>query len=516
MKKTTETLAELQARKATLEQDITKLEAKDDALSKAELRATRAEAAEIEARIQIASDTDKYAGIEARETERKTKEAKAGVQKLIGLGAVAVRDTKKQAELEAKFIADPSMIEIMIEASGSGRGTSRQITPRAAALDEKGNQRFQVGADYEGAVKGMAQLCASNAKAGNPVDKISAASEIGAIYAKELRPIYAKGEYVSLEAATDADTLGTLSGTLVAQRTLDLYKFEFPVLDSITTDFSDLPAQFNQTTTTRIIVVPSVISYDATLGTDGRPAGWTVTTPAQTVDASVTLNKHRAVDIIFDANTLASTMRRLFEEMAPAAAYALGKDVVDSLYAVITPGNYTTNTAISIGALNFGRPTFAKAKKVLNKLGVPFTNRFALANSDYQEMLEQDPTLVSLAVFQKPEIITNSELPQIARFRPIEAPNLPATAWTGGAALQAFFAHKSALLMQSRIPNDWSSVLGPSSTYGSVNVVTNPDTGLSVLLVQFSNPQSSHAEYRLSLIYGVAKGNEKGGQPVTN
>ena len=70
--------------------------------------------------------------------------------------------------------------------------------------------------------------------------------------------------------------------------------------------------------------------------------------------------------------------------------------------------------------------------------------------------------------------------------------------------------------MQARIPNDWTTVLGPSDSYGSVSVVTNPDTGLSVLLVQYSNPRSAYAEYRLALMYGVAVGNEKGGQLVTD
>ncbi len=518
-----ETVAELQARRKSVETEIAVLRSKDDAVSKAQLEARNSTIEGIDARIELAGRDDKYAALEAANLKRVEQDADDAVARMVSTGQIQPQDTKKMSEFRAKFVADPSWIPLMAGAAPAGGSVALATrTPNATALEAtRAKLGPQFGTDLTGALKGIGELAASSGKGGDLAGKFKAAREIASAYKKEVQPLFAaemKRNSVptfALEAATTADNIGTLSGTLVALRTLDLYKFEFPMLDSITTDFSDQPAQFNQTTTTRIIVVPAVISYDATLDGTGRPAGWTIVTPAQTTDASITLNRHRAVDIIFDANTLASTQRRLFEEQGPAAAYAIGKDVVDYIYTIITAANFADNAPFAVAAINYGRPTFSKAKRILNKQGAPFTNRFALSNSDYQETLEQDPTLVSLAVFQKPEIITDSELPPIARFRPIEAPNLPATAIAGAGNLAAFFGHKSSLLLQTRIPNDWNNVLGGNQGYGSVNVVTNPDTGLSVLMVQFSNPQDSHAEYRLALMYGAAKGNTKGGQIVT-
>ncbi len=508
--------AELQARNQQLEEQIAELSAKKDEVSKAKLEATQSELNELRAKTRIAEQEAQIAELQAEKAKRTELEAQAEVDRLVSLGVIPPMDKELKASHFEQFKANPQMIALSIKTHTKREGN---VAPVRAASRE--GISVYGASDLTSALRTIAEISARSGASRdiNPM-KFSAANEIGAIYKREIQPLFAKGvTSLPLEATLASDSLGTLSGTLVALRTLDLYKYEFPMLDSISADFSDQPAQFNQTTSTRIIVVPAVLSYSGTIGGDGRPAGYSIATPAQTVDANVTLSNHRAVDIMFDANTLASTQRRLFEEQGPAAAYALGKDVVDALYAVITyanfGGNSGDNAPFAVASINYGRPTFAKAARVLNKQGAPFTNRFALSNSDYQEMLTQDPTLVSLAVFQKPEIITDSELPPISKFRPIEAPNLPATAITGFGNLAAFFAHKSALLIQARIPNDWSSVLGAGASYGSVNVVTNPDTGLSVLMVQFSNPQSAHAEFRLALMYGVAKGNSKGGQIVT-
>ena len=523
-----ESIAELEARQTTLENEIAALSAKTDQTSKLELRAKKSELGEIKSNLKFAQAQEEFDKNKALLLARREQDADKEIARLEEVGYLQPRETEKKNELRAKLVNDPSLIGMF----GVGPKTAALEAGRKAAGANQpihaGNTR--VSADMRGALRSMAITAKQSANKDQDLKtKFEASREIGRIYKAEIAPLLAKGEYFPLNAADYSggdgladNTLGILSGTLVAQRTLDLYKFEFPVLGAITTDFSDQPAQFGQTTVTRIIVVPAVLTYNNTADATGRPIGYTIVTPAQTIDAPIILNKHRAVDVVFDANTLASTTRNLFAEQAEANAYALGLDVVNALYGVITPTNFGNNAGdnapFSVPIINYGRPTFSKAKRVLNLQGVPFTNRFALSSSYMQEQLEQDPTLVSLAVFQKPEIITDAQLPMINRFMPYEAPNLPATAvpGVGNGTLAAFFAHKTALLMQSRIPNDWSTVLGTNSGYGQVSVVTNPDTGLSVLLVQFSNPQSAHAEYRLALIYGVAKGNSKGGQIVTN
>ena len=103
---------------------------------------------------------------------------------------------------------------------------------------------------------------------------------------------------------------------------------------------------------------------------------------------------------------------------------------------------------------------------------------------------------------------TDSQLPNISRFTPILAPNLPTTG-----NMAAFFGHRSSLMVQTRVPNDYTTIL-PGANNGQVMVVTNPDTGISVLLVQYVNHAGGYASWRIAAMWGSAVGNEKGGQIV--
>ena len=357
-------------------------------------------------------------------------------------------------------------------------------------------------------MRGLCAIQAKQSKAETIQAKHAIARDVHAIYAKDIR---GKEEVLEmpLEAAADGDTLGTLAGTLVALRTLEDFEQALIPPAFITTDISDIPAQFGQTTVTRIVVVPSVEDYDPTLDANGYPKGWIIHTPAQTVDAPVTLNLHRGVPIVFDSNVLGSTVRRLFDEGSNLAGYALAKDVNDTLLGVITAANFPGNEGLNnapfvVAEADFGRGTFSKSSAIFNPIGVPTIGRMALMNSAYYARLSQDPTLVSLAVFQKPAIILDGELPPISKFQPLEAPNMPTTG-----NLAAFFSHKSALVLQTRLPNDYTNIL-PGATNGNVSVVTGK-TGISMLLAQYVNHNGGYAAWRQAIMYGVAKGNPKGG-----
>ena len=230
------------------------------------------------------------------------------------------------------------------------------------------------------------------------------AKEMAALYASEIAPRWNEFRDLPLLAADVSDAnLGTLSGTLVAQRTLQLFKLAFPVISRIYTDFSDTPAQFRQTEATRIVVSPAVQSYNTALDATGRPQGWSTVSTPQTRDVLITLDEHIGVPIVFDANTLASTMRRLFDEQAPAAAYALAKYFVEKIYKLFTLANYNAYAATNgakvpvayanyaVGISDFARSTLTKIAAIFNPNEVPINDRMALLTSNYFEQLATDP-----------------------------------------------------------------------------------------------------------------------------
>lgn len=486
------TIAELQAAKATLESQVAALQAK---ATRTDIENAQLDA--LNAKLESAAQSVKIAELEAADTTRRTNDAEAAVQRAVSRLAIGAQDTALQAKWKTNCANNPEMISVL-DAMPGVAGT--------AALAARSTQtQVQVtGTSPKDLAKAFVELNAKNMAIADVRDKIKQSREVNAFYAKEIRKNDLFLE-MPLDAAVAADTVGTLAGTLVAQRTIEFYKYEFPALQLITTDYSDQPANYNQTTSTRIVTAPALMTYSATIGADGKPAGWVIATPAATTDANITIDNHKGVEIMFDANALASTARRLFDEQAGPAGYVLGKAMVDGLYAKIVTGTFASNAAFTESAVDFGRRTFSKASRILNNQGAPMQNRFCLMNSTYFEKLEQDPTLVTLAQYQKPEIITDSQLPRISRFLPIEAPNLPTTG-----NMAAFFGHKSSLMIQTRVPNDYSTIL-PGASYGNVMVVTNPDTGISVLLVQYVNHSGGYASWRIAAMWGTAVGNEKGG-----
>jgi hypothetical protein len=302
---------------------------------------------------------------------------------------------------------------------------------------------------------------------------------------------------------TDAN-LKTLSGSLVTQRTLELLKFTFPSLTMFTTDFSDQAAQFNQTVITRTVTIPNVTDYNTT-------TGWADSTAA-TADVPVTINKHKGVNITFNEQILASTVRRLFDEFAPAAAYALSKQLVDDLYANITDANFPNNTVQATSG--FVRASVIAIGVQLTLRGVPLAlgQRTLLLYPTAFANLVGDTALITFAAYQKPELITAPQngaslVIPVDTFQVVNAPNLP----TNNGNVTGFGCSKSALIIATRLPNDYTSA-NPGANYGTVQVMTEPDIGISVMLTQYVNHQLASATSRISLMYGTAAGQGNAGQ----
>ena len=425
-------------------------------------------------------------------------------KRMVARGAIAAKDHHGIAEIERNMASSPEVFAPIYARWASNPA----LTAGRALFSPARHGGVSVTLTDPRTVFGaLGALCARQAGENlHVLTRMEIAREFGAIYAREFRG--ENGQRIMdapLSAADSTDTnLGTLAGTLVTQRTLELLRFQFPVLGRITTDFSDLPAQFNQTIMSRIIAIPSASDYDAT-------NGWT-DSAAATTDVPITINKHKGVPITFNQNILASTVRRLFEEFAPASSYALAKAMIDDLYANITDANFSNNTVQATSG--FARSSVISLGTALTLRGVPQgdMNRTLLLYPTVFAQLAQDTSLVTFAAFQRPDLFERGAQDTAFAF-PVhgfsvnEAPNLP----TNNGNVTGFGFSKSALVLAARVPNDYTSVL-PGASYGNVQVITDPDLGISVMLVQYVDHKKGTATQRIALMYGTAAGQGNAGQ----
>lgn len=436
------------------------------------------------ARERAASDTDATAAAQALEAaQARVKElesalhtlhaerAEAAVRAAIDRGALPAADEALHARWRSLLISDPSASELLAK-----------LPAHPAMRPQSGS--VQVIREDTAAV-----LRAYEAER-NPAAR-------GKLYAADLRPRIERGEPLPLEAA---NSLGTLAGTLVVQRSLDLLKERYPLLQRISTDLSDQPVAYGQTVVTRTRAIPAAADYSPTAGY--------ATQDAQATDVPVTIDTHKAVQVRFSANELAGTSRRLLDEWTEPIHAGLADAIMASVYGLITAANYPNATTQALSG--FGRGTVTAMAKALNSRKVSPLNRTLLLNPDYFEKLAQDTTIVQLAAYQRPEAITEYRLPRIAGFDPFEAISLP----TGGNLAGAGFA-PDAIVVATRPPNDYSQAIA-GANYGIVQTVTNPDTGLTVMVTQYIDHSLGAAFLRVALMWGVAVGQADSLQRLTS
>ena len=363
----------------------------------------------------------------------------------------------------------------------------------------------------------------------------SAAIEAAEFYKSEVAPDWQRIQNMSraeIEAANSTDAnLGSLSGVLVMQATLPLFKYQFPVLGGMYQDFSAEPGLFNVAEISRIVVVPAVQEYDATSDATGRPKGWVTVQPVVSIDAPVTLDSYIGVPVVFGNTILAGTLRRLFEEFRPASMYALAKRFIGKVTALMTPANfnaYATVTApdtdgiikvpdayptYAVARKNFSVDSFQDVEAAFDANEVPPTDRGIVLNAKYFSQAKRDARLsLFFAAARDEEIITEGKLPaKVEGFVPFRGPYLPATNNMVG-----FAFHKAGIILKQRLPADFTKALPGVMIPGSVIPVTDSDSGLSCLLVEYVSLLGGFAEARMETMIGAAVGDKRGGLVITS
>jgi len=289
---------------------------------------------------------------------------------------------------------------------------------------------------------------------------------------------------------------GTLNAALVTLRVMGFLRKQLPALNTFSTNFKSeaVNPKLNQQVIARVVTVPTVSEYHATNGyVAGQPAS---------VDVPVTITKHKHVTLEFGVEDLSSTDRDLIGEQAAPAAYALGKDLVDAAVGLITPANFATEVVETLA--NTQRSTLGKLRTQLNLQGAGPMGRGGLLNSTAFEYLTDDAKIVSQEYnpgFQQDNKPTG-ELLGIKGFeRVAEYVDLPTAN-----NLTGFFGTKDSIVIATRVPSDPALVFPELAGAGKIELITDPDTGMSMLVRTHYNWQLGKVHMTLVWMYGVAKG----------
>lgn len=423
-----------------------------------------------------------------------------------------------------------------------------------------------VGMGYIKAREPMKLLTKNGCSAENIQAAVRASAESCALLKAHIMPILARGGDISLgeiiRAADTADPnaqVGTLATGLVLMRNLGFLKKKLSFLPYISTDLRNEPCMYGQTILTRYITPPGVLTFvpgvgftsDAvTIAAAGLNVGGanyasgmaptqasgtkTVSVPS-TTDVNVKINRCRAVEITFPTTTLGSTVRNLFAEQQGAQFYSLAEYVNSEFLVTMFQSAWTPITApsYSIGQ-NFGLTGLINIKTRFSANKLPDMGRFILLHSFPHDNILADGNLVTAkaitALVNKDlSSFESGELPPLYNIHVLES-QLSAATIVGGVATLVqptdpltigqlvgatgavgFAGNSASGLFVARVPQDYTKVFSDIPATASIEIITEPDSGLSIMFTKYVDHGLSQVTARCSLMYGFAQGDPRQG-----
>jgi len=397
------------------------------------------------------------------------------------------------------------------------------------------------------------------------------ARDTGLVMAEHVMPIYTKGENFRfrdvITAADNVDNtnnpaVGTLAtGLVMLTKTFGFLKNKLTFLDKITTDLRAEAVLFGQNVITRYVTPPTVATFVPGVGmttdastiatwkatvTAANPAGTVQTSGTQTrstastTDVNIVLNNYKGVTLLFNNLTLSATLRNLPGEQYDAQLYSLteqvNKDLLTALFGATWSGVSTAAFSLCGSKAPVGPPSTnpmglsnviaVKNKFSMNKM--PDVGRFLILNSAYHDAILADGNLLSakaiLALIKKDlGAFEDGELPVLFGVKVLESqlsayaagalvtitdPNQAPTTAANGVG---FAGNSASAIFVARIPQDYNKILGDIPQTASLEIVTEPDSGLSLLVKKRVDHNLEQTIVDTGLMYSFAQGDPRQG-----
>lgn len=311
-----------------------------------------------------------------------------------------------------------------------------------------------------------------------------------------------------------ANDLSTLSSALIIQRSLEMVFIRYPMLKKLSLDLSNEEADYNIAITSRYQAIATVNNF----GTGATDRADTAVT--------VTMSNFKEVHHAFTPQEYSGTKRNLVDESALPIAEAIGQTLFSavagntspSVAGIWTQSNFSSESAGGFGGANASAPDTSYSdvvdqREALNLLGVSSANRFMVVNSKVYSSLLKDSTVIEKQKNNQADAtIANGVLTGIAGFDIYEWPNLPLTGSSVTNAKVGFCGTPQSTVFAGRVPRDPRQVLPNAPFPGNIGVVTDPGSGLSVMVNEWIDPSTLKANVRCIFMYGVAVGHASCGR----
>lgn len=304
------------------------------------------------------------------------------------------------------------------------------------------------------------------------------------------------------------NTLGTLAATGVFHDALGLVLKRLPIIARLASNISpslgykDMP--FNVAQTLKDYNASHTVSDRTATGTYATQTGLTL--PA---NKTFTLNKWPYISFVFtavelnqmiDSATKASARDAVIQKLMTRAFNALGLNIVNDLIAIITAANFSRNYVSAVGTMDYKKLGAAVDTFLQNDVLMEAPSAL-LEIACFRELANSLTAVAnnsySIDGVMKTGVISEplSGAQDITRFNITQSAD----------AVRGFLLDPQGIVFANRVPIE--EQLPNDPTYSEV--VTEPNTGFSVMLREAKDPLTGEVTRTVTTLYGFGIGLEK-------
>jgi hypothetical protein len=291
---------------------------------------------------------------------------------------------------------------------------------------------------------------------------------------------------------------------MILALTLESFRQRLPMLQAMSTDFSDATLKLDQTVIAHVPTLPTSSTYDNTTGyLNGAQTGRSLL-----VDVPVVVDQHKHVTLQWKHINNIKDQKVEFQKMISNAAYVLAKAIVDSVLAKFVAANVSR----SISSLweDVDRETLKATRKLMNLAGAASEGRVIIGNTDFCGQLGDDQRIASRDYSgQQVEADAYAHYRNVEGFADIwEYPDMPANSED----IMAVAFEPRAVAIAAGIPDESFTLaeqLGVPSC-GATEIMSDPDTGFTLLAINWMTPGTFDLNLTLTAVWGSAVGKQAG------